>query len=44
MKYEVRVDGRLFEISKNEERKEEIVKILKQVYPDAEITVKATRK
>ena len=44
MKYEVRVDGRLFEISKNEERKEEIVKILKQVYPDSEITVKATRK
>lgn len=41
-KWEVRVNGRLFEFSKTEERKNEIVPILKSVYPDAEIT--ATKK
>ena len=37
--YLVRVNGRVFEESKTEERKYEIVKILKELYPNAEITV-----
>lgn len=37
--YIVRVNGRVFECSKTEERKDEIVAILKGIYPDAEITV-----
>ena len=41
--YIVRVDGRCFEESKTEERKDEIVGILKQVYPDSEITVEKKR-
>lgn len=41
-KWEVRVDGRIFELSKTEERKNEIVPILKSFYPNAEIT--ATKK
>ena len=38
--YEVRVNGRLYEISKSEERKDEIVGILAQVCPEAEISTK----
>ena len=37
-KYEIRVDGRVFEYSKTKERRDEIVPILHQFYPDAEIT------
>ena len=37
-KYEIRVDGRLFEFSKTEERRDEIVPLLHQFYPNAEIT------
>lgn len=43
MYYIVRVNGRVFEFSKTEERKEEIVKILKDVYPGAEITAEKKR-
>ena len=41
--YTVRIDGRVFEISKTEERKNEIVEILKQIYPESEVTVERTR-
>lgn len=37
-KYKVYVNGRLFEISNSEERKDEIVKILSDIYKDAEIS------
>lgn len=36
--WEVRVNGRLYEFSKTEERKNEIIPILKSVYPTAEVT------
>ena len=39
----VRVNGRWFEESRTEERKNEIVEILRQVYPTAEITVEVKR-
>jgi len=39
----VRVDGRVFEESKTEERKNEIVEILAGLYPNAEITAEAKR-
>ena len=42
-KYEIRVDGRLFEYSKTKERGDEIVSILKKFYPDAEITAEPKR-
>ena len=38
--FKIYVDGRLFEISHTEQRKDEIVPILKQLYPDSEIIVK----
>ena len=43
-KFEVRVNGRLFEVSHGEERKNEILEILKNMYPDADITCKKLRK
>lgn len=39
----VRVDGRVFEESKTEERKNEIVEILTKLYPSAEITAEVKR-
>ena len=42
MEYVIRVNGRVFEISKTKERRDEIMEILRRLYPDAEIT--ATRK
>ncbi len=42
-KYEIRVNGRLFEFSKTKERRDEIVPILEQMYPDAEITAEPKR-
>lgn len=39
MEYVVRVDGRVFEISKSESRKDEIVKILQETFPESEVTV-----
>lgn len=39
----VRVDGRVFEESKTEERKNEIVEILARLYPSAEITAEVKR-
>lgn len=42
-KYEIRVDGRLFEFSKTKERRDEIIPILKQFYPNAEITAEPKR-
>jgi len=42
--YVVRVNGRVFEISKTKERRDEIVEILKQIYPGAEITAEFMKK
>lgn len=42
-KYEIRVNGRLFEESKTKERRDEIVPLLEQFYPDAEITATPKR-
>lgn len=44
MTYIVRVNGRFYEESKTKARRDEIVQILKQVYPDAEITVENKRR
>lgn len=41
--YVVRVNGRVFEHSLTEARRDEIVGILKQVYPGSEITVEERR-
>ena len=41
--FKVFVDGRLFEISHTEQRKDEIVKILSNIYPDSNIEVKPYR-
>jgi len=41
--WRVRVDGRVYEDSKTEERRDEIVPILKQLYPDSEVTVERKR-
>lgn len=43
MRYEVRVNGRVFEYSKTKERKDEIVKILEEMYPNAEIKVRRVK-
>jgi hypothetical protein len=43
MTYLVRVNGRVFEESKTEERKNEIVEILRSMYTNAEITVEKKR-
>ena len=40
--YIIRVDGRVFEKSKTKERKDEMVEILKNLYPGKEITVERT--
>lgn len=37
-KYEIQVNNRLFEISKTKERRDEILPILRNLYPDATIT------
>ena len=39
----VRVNGRVFEESKTEERKNEVMEILSGLYPNAEITADAKR-
>lgn len=41
--YYVRVNGRVFEESKTEERRDEIVEILRSMYPNANITVEKKR-
>lgn len=41
--WRVRVDGRVFEDSKTEERKDEIVDILKRGFPNSEISVEVKR-
>ena len=41
--YIVKVDGRVFEKSKTKERRDEIVKILRSLYPNTKITVKYRR-
>lgn len=38
MKYVVKVDGRVFEISNSKERMMEIVEILKRLYPNSNVT------
>ena len=42
--YVVRVNGRAYEESRTKERRDEIVSILKSLYPGAEITVENKRK
>jgi hypothetical protein len=37
------VNGRLFEISKSEERRDEIIKILSDIYTEAEIVYQNTK-
>lgn len=39
----IRVDGRYFEESKTEERRDEILPILKQLYPESEVTAERKR-
>jgi hypothetical protein len=39
----VRVDGRCFEESRTEERRDEIVPILQRLYPDSEVTAERKR-
>ena len=43
MRYVVRVDGRVFEISNSKERRDEIVEILKRLYPNSKITATRTK-
>lgn len=42
--YIVRVNGRVFEESKTVERKDEIMEILTQMYPNAEVTAEKKRR
>ena len=41
--YRVRVDGRVFEDSKTPARRTEVIDILRQAYPNSEITVETKR-
>ena len=41
--YIIRVNGRVFEKSKTKERRDEIVKILKNLYPGAKITARLVK-
>lgn len=40
--WKIKVDGRLFEVSKNKERRDEIIEILKAAYPNSEIEAQKT--
>ena len=41
--YAIRVDGRVYEISRTKERRDEIVPLLKQLYTNAEIIIERRR-
>jgi len=41
--WEIRVGGRVFEISKSEERRDEILEILAKLYPGEDVSAKAVR-
>lgn len=43
-KYEIRVDGRLYEVSRGDERKDEIMPILESMYGKEHVTCKKLRK
>ena len=40
--WKIRVDGRLFEVSKTKERRDEIIGILKDTYPNSTIEAQKT--